>query len=366
MTTATAIIPKVGLPENVELFHPIQYVGLSKVTLAYLDMGLESYKGGVTHQLLVGHVVRFVSEKGIDALKGFDNYKEEYLAEITRKFSEKGMDLFSLSGQKVPINVRKLVLLSDDKTAIQTEDGFTRTANIYSSSNYGMFHLLPFNRTISRTHVRALIASIKENGVLSHPLMIHTDCIDGEMKYWIVDGQHRFKAFEALGLPVHFTLYRKQGSGPVIKKDIVKLVARVNNTSKGWNLPQYLRTWASLDIEDYKFIQTTYDKTKIAINTLLQAYSGDMRKVATRNFVDGVFEMKDRENGIRYVEHLVELKGLVPKSTLVQTALLYLFRRYPNYDNKVMKEKFRQTKGTYVYGETHEEILANLDKLYNL
>lgn len=364
MNTAIAI-PKAGLPDNVELFHPIQYVGLNKVTLAYLEMGLESYKGGVTHQLLVGHVVRFVSERGVDALRLFSNYKEEYMSEIIRKFSEKGMDLFSLSGQKVPINVRKLTLLSDDKTAIQTEDGFTRTANIYSSSNYKMFHFLPFNRTISRTHVRDLVESIKENGVLSHPLMIHTDCIDGQMKYWIVDGQHRFKAFEVLGLPVHFTLYRKRASEQSTKRDIVKLVARVNNTSRKWNIHQYLRAWSSLNAEDYKVIKDDYDKTKIAINTLLQAYSGEDRRIATKKFVNGVYQITDRQNGTSHIARLVELKGLIPKNTSLQSALLDLFRKYPDYNNDVMKEKLRNTRGKYVYGETQEEILANLDKLYN-
>lgn len=356
-------LKKTGLPDEVTSYHPIEFLELSKPVLGFLHTQLEAYKGGARNQMLVGHVMKVVAEKGVAFFATLPFYRDNYTQEILEKFKRKGIDLTKV--KKVDVDSKKLELLSDGKSVYQSQDAIVKSSNIYCSSNYSMFHFLPFNRSISRTHVNALVESIRENGVISYPIMVRTDCIDGTLRYWIVDGQHRFSAFIKLGFPVYFTLHQKQGEEPVTKKDIVKLVARVNNTSRKWNLQQYLRAWASLNAEDYKVIKDDYDKTKIAINTLLQAYSGEDRRIATKKFVNGVYQITDRQNGALHIARLVELKGLIPKNTSLQSALLDLFRRYSHYDNDAMKEKLRKTKGKYVYGETQEEILENLDKLYN-
>jgi len=356
---------KLGIPAEVAVYHPVQFLEMDKKVTAFLDLSLETEKGGAKNQLLVGHLTGFIQKNGLEAIKNLPRFKDEYLTEILEKCLKKGIDLESLPPKVLDLDLNKLKKLSDSESVYHPEDAYDKAANIYSSSNYSMFHYLEFNRKIVWSHVYEIRDSIRENGILSYPLMIYTNIIDGIWKYWIIDGQHRFKAFELLGCPIRFTLYEKQSGEPITLYDIVRLVARVNNTARKWSIHQYLKAWASLNIEEYQAISSVYQKTRIPINVLLQAYSGKTRQRATVLFTAGEYTMADRENGQNYVKHLVALKQLTVRSTTVQSALLELFRQTPDYNNERMKTALTAAKNSWVIPDTQEKILSDLKKIYD-
>lgn len=355
---------EIGIPAEVAAYHPIQFLGIEKLATAFLDLNLEREKGGVKNQLLVGHLIGFVQKNGWEAIKSWPRFKDEFLVEILEKCLKKGINLKALPRTIADLDINKLNKLSSPDSIYHPEDAFDKAANIYSSSNYSMFNFLEFNRKIIWSHVHEIKNSIRENGILSYPLMIYTNIIDGIWKYWIIDGQHRFKAFELLGLPIRFTLYEKQSGEAVTLYDIVRLVARVNNTARKWSIHQYLKAWSSLNIEEYKMISSQYEETKIPINVLLQAYSGKTRQRATILFTAGEYRTTDRENGENYVRHLVELKHLTAKSTAVQSAFLELFRQTQGYNNSLMIDALTKSKDSWVIPNTQEKILDDLKKIY--
>ena len=355
-----------GIPAEVNLYHPAEFLELNKTTLAFLNLALQEFKGGITHQLLIGHLIHYVQINGLDDLQTKPHYREVYTEDLLRQSLEKGIDMKNLKQYNFNISWGKLSTLSDSTSIYQPNDEFAKLSNIFYSSNYPMFHRLPFNRKISWKHVRSLVESMKRNGITSHPLVVYTDCIDGEWKYWIVDGQHRIEAFKKLGLPIQFTLYKKANSEPITIYDLVRLVADVNNNSKKWDIPQYVRAWSYLGVREYKKLEEVKKKTKMAYTSLLQAYSGLQRQQATERCTTGTYRMEKEIEGDKYVEYLLILKPLVPKSSALYTGLLNFFREKPDYDNErlISAIKLSEGQGKMYFGETQEEINATLQDLY--
>ena len=62
--------------------------------------------------------------------------------------------------------------------------------NIKNTTNYKMFSILPMNREIRSEHVEKLVKSIRTMGIIRPVIICKTDVIEGEMKNYIVDGQH--------------------------------------------------------------------------------------------------------------------------------------------------------------------------------
>jgi hypothetical protein len=162
-------------------------------------------------------------------------------------------------------------------------------------------------------------------------------------------------------------LYQPEQKDAVITVyDIVRLVADVNNTSRKWNLHQYLYAWQSLKVREYEKIKEVYSKTKITITTLLQAYSGMTRTKATDMFMEGTYTMEDESKGDQYIKYLAELKSFMPRNTMLYTALLVFFRKYEeSYDNRKMLEIVRSKKDSLL-AESPEVLLVNLENWYKL
>src|SRR5882724_8996873 len=81
-----------------------------------------------------------------------------------------------------------------------------RHVYVHVSQNYQEFKFLPFNRKVQKSHVQKLVKSIESFGPQSFVNIAETDCIDGIKRKWIVDGQHRFMAFQFLKMPILYTI----------------------------------------------------------------------------------------------------------------------------------------------------------------
>ncbi len=356
----------IGFPKEVSIYHPAEFLELQKSTLAFLDVGLSEIKTSPSSQLLVAHIMGYVQENGIDALKSISRHKESFTEDLINKTREKmGIELTDLLKRPIIFDKKRVEVLSGGVSPYKPNDLFEAYSNIYISSNYSMFHFLDFNRNIINKHVNKLILSIKKHGVLSFPTVVYTNCIDGVWRYYILDGQHRFKAFVKLGLPIRFTLYTPEPGVEITKYDLVRLIADLNKISKTWPLKQYLATWNTFEIREYKKINNVYNRTKISLTTLLQAYSGVNRKKAVELFMDGLYQMSDEENGNSYVEYLIHLKPLIPKSTGLYTALLNFFRQKGSeYDNKKMMMVLKRSLSD-IMGKDEEKVLENLLYAYD-
>jgi menaquinone-dependent protoporphyrinogen IX oxidase len=354
---------RLGLPTDVTLYHPAEFLELNKTTLAFLDIGLEKFKGGIGHQLLVGHIVHYIQNETLKGIESLPRFKSEYLTNLVNQAKVKGIDLEKLNKETYQLNWTKAEKLSSPKMIYEPNDSFDKAADVYSSSNYAQFHYLPFNRAINQKHVRTLVGSMKRNNVTSFPLVVYTDCIDGEWKYWIIDGQHRYEAFKKLGLPVRFNLFQTEKA--LTKYDIVRIAADVNNSSLRWSLKQYLKSWESLDIREYTKIKTVLAESKISLTILLQAYSGLKRSAANNALIKGVYQMNDEQNGDVYIGRFITLKPHLPKTSAAYNGLLEFFRQPDlKYDEQKMIRLIESRRELFMVG-TEEEIIQNMNHYYN-
>ena len=116
---------------------------------------------------------------------------------------------------------------------------------ISTTTEYTMFNYLPMNRTIDSPQVEALVQSIRAIGINRQVICIKTALIDGELKTYIIDGQHLLHACQREGIPVEYRYIEVSDN-----IDIITKMAMFNNSSKSWKLMDYVNAWL-YEIPDY-------------------------------------------------------------------------------------------------------------------
>ncbi len=235
---------------------------------------------------------------------------------------------------------------------------------VHTSFDYDEFRLLAFNRDIIKSHVTEIAESMNKHGVLSFVTVIITDCIDGVFRKWVVDGQHRLRAFELRQSPVLYTVTRANS-----KKEIVRLIADLNQTSRRWAIRNFLHAWHSLDIPDYTILKELLEKTKLPFSFLLEVLSESDRSKASRDFQNGDFEVVNEERSRRHVDYIMSLRLFLPRSSTIYSAFVHYFRKREEegrYDNELMKMRMKDYGEQIMFaaGESKEGLIRKIDTIY--
>jgi len=151
------------------------------------------------------------------------------------------------------------------------------------TTDYTLFNYLPMNRTIDSKQVEALVQSIREMGVTRQVICIRTACIDGELKTYVIDGQHLIHACQREELPVEYRYIEVKD-----EDDIVRKMAFYNNSSKSWNLMDYVNAW--------KYIQPDY----ITLKKFKNLYNLEPLMIA------GICNNADSYNGVSSASQLIK------------------------------------------------------------
>ncbi len=238
------------------------------------------------------------------------------------------------------------------------------TSYVHMSTDYSEFHFLPFNRITTKRHVMELVDSMDKHGVISFVTIVVTDCIDGEFKKWVVDGQNRFEAMKYRGSPVLYTMTQASS-----KTEIVRLIADLNKTSRRWVTKNFLNAWHSLEIEDYTLLKKALEKTKFPITLLFEIFTGLSRTSAAKAFQSGKFEIRDKERSSRYIEYLVDIRRYIPRDRAISSAFLTFFRNQgEKYDHEKMIKNlsfiYKVDESIFIPGDPGEKILEKISKIY--
>jgi hypothetical protein len=94
------------------------------------------------------------------------------------------------------------------------------------------------NRGIDSKHVQKMISSIRLMGVIRPVVTTTTNVIEGETKTYIIDGQHLATALEREGLSIPHVDIAVES-----EEDLVEKMAYLNNSSKSWDLMNYINAW---------------------------------------------------------------------------------------------------------------------------
>lgn len=243
-------------------------------------------------------------------------------------------------------------------------------AQVYKTTHYEKFKFLEQNRKTD--HVNALINSFQKRDV--------PNAILCNEKYEIIDGQNRFEARKALGLPVYYYC--------ISDLDIYDVVF-LNSFGKNWSTSDFVSMWASLGKENYRIIQTFKEEfPDFSLNVILMILSGStwtQRTYAgsdefvkrngrishtTNNLKEGLFEIKDLELSRYIARSIMQYKPYcrpgvqIYKQYAFVSAMTQLLRN-KNFDNAEMVRRAEMFPTYFYRCVSAKEYIVMFEDLWN-
>ena len=106
---------------------------------------------------------------------------------------------------------------------------------IHKTTDYGQFKFLKENRPINQKHVDKLVRSMLEVYLPVPILVVERNIIFPCLV--VKDGQHRLKAAEVCGYPIHYIIGKDDA-------DItVDQIRTINETVRPWTMDDYLHSF---------------------------------------------------------------------------------------------------------------------------
>ena len=195
--------------------------------------------------------------------------------------------------------------------------------------DYDRFRFFNTNRNIVESHVRKLMASISEIGLLEE-ITINED-------YYIIDGQHRFEALKRMSEHIVAKIKLGASSDSIIPVNIMR---------RGWSITDYINFYAERGNQNYQLIKGIIESndSKLSTGTLLDLYC---KGFYMPNYLrKGKYEI-NIEKGQRLAEMLTDLEPFIPlysQTTKFARAFSQVVKTNENFDIKRLQKQLQKRK----------------------
>lgn len=195
-----------------------------------------------------------------------------------------------------------------NKNLVRNND-YAKVSLVYSTKNYQDFVLNSINRSINEARVNHFVKEYKERQIIS-PIEVMYDSTSGKLV--ILDGQHRFRAWMKLGLPIYFY--------ETISGDDSTQGLRQRNQGKAWSTLDTVNSFAQDDrkpkqVAQYRDLQEIIMYTQEALGRvplipLIELASGINRSLDQRiiyahhDFKDGKYVTYNRDNFLDIIDQI--------------------------------------------------------------
>ena len=197
----------------------------------------------------------------------------------------------------------------------------------FTSKDYKLFNLLHFNRNVDQAHVKKLVASMKKHGFKGVLHVIKTKFIDGTVRYYVVDGQHRLSAAQQLGIKFNFELTEL-----TTKVTTAEFIAELNTSAKSWGTSNFLDVWSAFDIEEYVKLKKIQKDTGFQLTPLLEAYLFTSNQYDYRK---GRMIFPNEKASDKIVSQMVDLNKYLPSKAFCRRTIVRIMRN-PKYNHSKM------------------------------
>lgn len=107
---------------------------------------------------------------------------------------------------------------------------------VYQTTDYDLFKIDKLNRPIIESHAHDLVDKLKnDQDIVLEPIIVDSN-------YKIIDGQHRFYALSALGMPINYIV-----DNSISIDDAVIL----NSQQRNWSMSNYINYFANKGNKEY-------------------------------------------------------------------------------------------------------------------
>lgn len=166
-----------------------------------------------------------------------------------------------------------------------------------STTDYGIFKIDARNRPIMDDHVERLYDSIEAKNMLAdYPIVVTSDFV-------VLDGQHRLRAAEALGVPIFFR---------VSQHGTLDDVPELNRLTKHWTNQDYFHRWIQEGRPEYIKLQKFMDDFPFVVlsQAIRMCYYGNKTGL-TDNFKTGNYVMNDERWGRMTANRILDFKPYI-------------------------------------------------------
>ena len=217
----------------------------------------------------------------------------------------------------------------------------------------GKVFFLPFNRDASAT--KKLAASMNVNGFTQPLMLIKTDLIDGVMRMYVADGQHRALTALSIGIPFRGELLPNTFAR---REEIVTFVASHNSSQLPWSVTDYVRAFASVGSSEYLKLIDIKKKTTFTFTTLATMLSSASHRSSVNDpLKNGLFRIDRLDDTMKTLDYAGELSKYRPLTNRMVISLqrvmnMSIFNKkkftksYKNYAKELSKlqlDNFDQT-----------------------
>lgn len=205
---------------------------------------------------------------------------------------------------------------------------------IQKTNNYGKFKTIRGNRGINRKYLTKLAESIKDNNLLpSNPIIVNE-------RMQVIDGQHRLKVAEMLGIDIYYT---------VVATGSLSDVQMLNTNIRQWTLGDFLESYIAIGRDDYSELKNFSENYGVSISNSMIVLTGGYYANTTKyrlldSFRDGDFKITQKEYAEKFIKKLSQISK-------------YL-------EDRVDKDRefLKALEKTYRSGVTQEHLLDKFEK----
>jgi hypothetical protein len=233
-----------------------------------------------------------------------------------------------------------------------------------TTTNYDLFTFHETNREVDLKNplTRNLARSLENYGWFkSHPAMVVRD--DGGSLV-VLDGQHRIKVAEALGIPI---CYQEVTVPDKTQYGLDLVIKEVNNSQKSWALRDYVDSYAKGGAEPYKTLLSFHKKWSIPLGLSAALLAGTLTTGAvTRVLRTGQFRIIDLDGANAIAETCCDLaahhKGFKKQPAI--TALTLCFK-VDYFDPERLIAAAQSSRHLINNAADREGWLEDIEALYN-
>ena len=199
-----------------------------------------------------------------------------------------------------------------------------------------MFKTIDGNRVLNRKYLSRLTESISNDNLLScNPIIVNKN-------FEVLDGQHRLKVAEIMGIDIFYT---------VSPTGNIREVQMLNSNVRGWTMADFLNSHLKMNKKEYKILKEFSEKNGISVSSSIRILTGGFRKTyseteALSDFRDGSFKVTQFEYGNEFAKKLQQVSKYLED------------RIYTDRNFLIALQK------TYDSGFLHQDLMTNFERVH--
>lgn len=241
---------------------------------------------------------------------------------------------------------------------------------ITDSNRKPVKYLAGIQRAIIPSHVTTIANAVTKMGVIRPVVIAIITFIDGNIGWYIVDGQHLFNALMRLNLDIPYTFINVTD-----KKDLVQKIAALNASSKNWALKDYINAWASLE-NDYVKLNTYFNIYDLEFGVLATILANQIptSRVGSnpthKKLKTGEFRIIEEANAIKTLDRLSDVLAVLKRQSRQENMYLCaeyvsFYKNSVDYNHERFMKNLNDNKNYFVLATQEEGKLTELFQTLN-